>query len=184
MTEDLIRYDIIAQDALRSVVRTVLRGVAKDGMPGDHHFYISFATQAPGVRLSSRLHEKYPETMTIVLQHQYWDLEITEHAFSVGLSFDGIPEKLLIPFSAIQRFLDPSVEFGLEFSMADETSPFLSGEMGDHDAEEMAADGAADTASDAKAADGETAAAPANESDDDSSSGAEVVSLDAFRKKT
>jgi hypothetical protein len=115
MAEDLIRYDILAQDALRGVVRKVLSEVSRTGLPGEHHFYISFLTRAPGVRISTRLLSQYPEEMTIVLQHQYWDLTVTEHAFEVGLSFNGVPERLLVPFSALKGFLDPSVQFGLQF---------------------------------------------------------------------
>lgn len=118
MSVDHIRYDLLAQEALRSVVRRVLLDVAKDGLPGDHHFYISFDTRAPGVRLSQRMREKYPEEMTIVLQHQFWDLNVTDVSFEVGLSFGGIPEKLLIPFSALKGFFDPSVKFGLQFELA------------------------------------------------------------------
>lgn len=117
MPEDLIRYDILAQDALRGVVRKVLAEVAKTGLPGDHHFYITFETRAPGVRISSRMLAQYPEDMTIVLQHQFWDLSVSEQAFEVGLSFHGVPERLLVPFTAIKRFADPSVQFGLEFEM-------------------------------------------------------------------
>jgi hypothetical protein len=115
MAEDLIRYDILAQDALRGVVRKVLSEVARTGLPGEHHFFISFMTRAPGVRVSSRLLQQYPEEMTIVLQHQFWDLTVTEHAFEVGLSFSGVPERLLVPFTALKGFLDPSVQFGLQF---------------------------------------------------------------------
>lgn len=115
MADDHIRYDILTQDALRGVVRKVLAEVAKTGLPGDHHFYVTFATQAPGVRISSRLLEEYPEQMTIVLQHQFWDLTVTEHALEVGLSFHGIPERLLVPFTAVQAFMDPSVQFAVTF---------------------------------------------------------------------
>jgi hypothetical protein len=115
MAEDLIRYDILAQDALRGVVRKVLSEVSRTGLPGEHHFFISFMTRAPGVRVSSRLLQQYPEEMTIVLQHQFWDLTVTEHAFEVGLSFSGVPERLLVPFTALKGFLDPSVQFGLQF---------------------------------------------------------------------
>jgi hypothetical protein len=118
MTVDHIRYDLLAQEALRSVVRRVLSDAARDGLPGDHHFYISFDTRAPGVRLSQRMREKYPEEMTIVLQHQFWDLVVTEAGFEVGLSFGGVPEKLVIPFSALKGFFDPSVKFGLQFELA------------------------------------------------------------------
>ncbi|GJE29740.1 SspB family protein [Methylobacterium organophilum] len=115
MAEDLIRYDLLVQDALRGVVRKVLSDAARDGLSGEHHFYISFRTEAPGVRMSQRLREKYPQDMTIVLQHQFWDLGVTEHAFEVGLSFSGVPERLLIPFDALSGFFDPSVQFGLKF---------------------------------------------------------------------
>jgi hypothetical protein len=115
MTKDLIRYDLLVQEALKGVVRKVLIDAGKDGLPGEHHFYVSFRTDFPGVRLSSRLREKYPQEMTIVLQHQFWDLGITDHAFEVGLSFSGVPERLLIPFDALTGFFDPSVQFGLKF---------------------------------------------------------------------
>jgi hypothetical protein len=119
MGQDLIRYDVLAQDALRGVIRKVLSEVVKTGLPGDHHFFITFLTSAPGVRLSSRLREKYPELMTIVVQHQYWDLSVNETAFEVGLSFSDIPERLLVPFSAIRGFYDPAVNFELEFDVRD-----------------------------------------------------------------
>ncbi len=112
---DQIRYDLLTQQALRGVVRTVLADVAKKGLPGDHHFFISFNTGAEGVRISERLRAQYPQEMTIILQHQFWDLAVSEHGFDVGLSFGGIMEKLAIPFDAINGFFDPSVQFGLQF---------------------------------------------------------------------
>ncbi len=112
---DHIRYDLLTQQALRGVVRNVLTDTAKKGLPGDHHFYISFQTHADGVRLSDRLRAQYPEEMTIILQYQFWDLEVTEQGFEVGMSFGGIPEKLYVPFGAITGFFDPSVQFGLQF---------------------------------------------------------------------
>jgi hypothetical protein len=117
MPQDLIRYDLIVQDALKGVVRKVLTDAASQGMPGEHHFYISFRTQDPGVRISQRLRDKYPDEMTIVLQHQFWDLVVTEHSFEVGLSFSGIPERLLVPFDSLTGFFDPSVQFGLKFEV-------------------------------------------------------------------
>lgn len=120
MTDDLIRYDLLVQDALKGVVRRVLSDAAKEGLAGDHHFYVSFRTDFPGVRLSQRLREKYPQDMTIVLQHQFWDLGITEHTFEVGLSFSGVPERLLVPFDALTGFFDPSVQFGLKFEVQGE----------------------------------------------------------------
>ena len=113
--EDLIRYDVLAQEALRSVVRKVLQEVARTGLPGEHHFYITFDTHYSGVRMSNRMRERYPDEMTIVVQHQFWDLETTDNGFSLGLSFDGIPESMNIPYSAIRGFFDPAVQFGLQF---------------------------------------------------------------------
>lgn len=113
-----IDYDALTQDALRGMVRTVLAQVAKNGLPGDHHFYVAFNTQAPGVVMSRRLKEKYPDEMMIVLQHRFWDLAVTEEAFEVKLSFDSIPERLHIPFEALKVFFDPSVRFTLQFGDA------------------------------------------------------------------
>jgi uncharacterized protein len=115
MSTDLIRYDLRVQEALRGVVRRVLADAARDGISGDHHFYISFATGAEGVRLSNRLRQQYPDRMTIVLQHQFWDLNVDEHGFEVGLSFKNVPERLYVPFDALMEFYDPSVQFGLKF---------------------------------------------------------------------
>jgi hypothetical protein len=112
---DQIRYDLLTQQALRGVVRSVLTDTAKKGLPGDHHFYISFDTRADGVRLSDRLRAQYPDEMTIILQHQFWDLKVGDEGFEVGLSFGGIPERLTVPFDAINGFFDPSVQFGLQF---------------------------------------------------------------------
>src|SRR5262249_39642885 len=120
-----IDYEALAQDALRRIVRSVLMHVAKSGLPGNHHFYIAFNTNAPGVGLSPRLKEKYPEEMTIVLQHRFWDLSVSEEQFEVKLTFDAIPERIVIPFAAIKVFFDPSVPYGLQFEGSD-----LAGEMG------------------------------------------------------
>lgn len=122
MATDLIRYDLLVQEALRSVVRRVLTEAARDGLPGDHHFFISFRTQAPGVRLSARMREQYPQEMTIVLQHQFWDLTVSEIGFEVGLSFHGKSETLAIPFTAVTGFFDPSVDFGLKFEVDTEAA--------------------------------------------------------------
>ena len=115
MATDHIRYDILAQEALRGVMRDVLTDAAKNGLPGEHHFYISFDTKADGVRMSDRLREQHPQDITIILQHQFWDLAVTDDHFEVGLSFNGVPEKLLVPFEAVKGFFDPSVQFGLQF---------------------------------------------------------------------
>lgn len=114
-----IDYEALQSDAMRSVVRAVLARTAKSGLPGDHHFYISFDTTAAGVSLSKRLKEKYPTEMTIVLQHRFWDLAVSEERFEVKLTFDGIPERLVVPFAALKVFFDPSVRFGLQFEDAE-----------------------------------------------------------------
>ncbi|BCH54755.1 SspB family protein [Agrobacterium vitis] len=168
MGQDHIRYDILAQDALRGVIRKVLTEVAATGrLPGEHHFFITFLTGAPGVRISQHLKAKYAEQMTIVIQHQFWDLKVTDSLFEVGLSFSDTPEKLVIPFNAIRGFYDPSVNFELEFDVPqveeDETSAEIT-------AYPLAAESE-------KAEDG-TADKPEGEKKEGS-----VVSLDAFRKK-
>jgi hypothetical protein len=117
MSVDHIRYDLLTQDALRGVIRTVLTGAAVKGLQGEHHFFITFDTRVDGVRMSARLRASYPGEMTIVLQHQFWDLTVGEDHFDVGLAFNGIPERLHVPFKAIKAFMDPSVPFGLEFTV-------------------------------------------------------------------
>lgn len=180
MAEDHIRYDILAQEALRGVMRKVLAEVARTGLPGNHHFFITFLTGAPGVRISPRLREKYPEQMTIVIQFQYWDLKVSDTGFEVGLSFSDVPERLEIPFSAVRGFYDPSVNFELEFDVKTEAPAEAEAKPAKPQAE--ASKPAAPTKkSDARKKPAETAketpaATPAAKS-------AEVVSLDSFRKK-
>ena len=193
MPVDHIRYDLLAQEALRSVVRRVLSDVARDGLPGDHHFYISFDTRAPGVKLSQRMREKYPEEMTVVLQHQFWDLIVTDTTFEVGLSFGGEPERLVIPFSALKGFFDPSVKFGLQFELASDSEEEIEAEPVEplrpagFSATPRPFRGAASepTLASAKREDGETTetTAETDEADARPSGGAEVVQLDMFRKK-
>ena len=114
--DSLIPYDEIVQDALRAVVGRVLRQIeGHDSLPGEHHFYITFKTQAPGVAIPGHLIAKFPDEMTIVLQHRFWDLIISDDRFEVKLTFDGIPERLVVPFAAIKVFIDPSVRYGLQF---------------------------------------------------------------------
>ena len=114
----MIDYDALQQDALRGIVRAALQQISKTGLPGEHHFYISFLTHGPGVVVSKRLKEKYPHEMTIVLQHRFWDLLVSDERFEVKLTFDGIPERLVVPYAAIKVFIDPSVHFGLQFEEA------------------------------------------------------------------
>jgi uncharacterized protein len=170
MAEDLMRYDQLAQNALRGVVRDALRKIQKSGLPGEHHFYIAFNTKYPGVGLSPRIAERYPREMTVVLQHQYWNLNIYEDRFEVELSFDNIPEKLIVPFNSIKGFLDPSVQFGLQFEAVpvEEVAGAKTGEVID-----MTNKSGGDQTTD-------EAAIPGSET---AESEKKVVSLDAFRKK-
>ncbi|MEQ1499535.1 MAG: ClpXP protease specificity-enhancing factor SspB [Novosphingobium sp.] len=115
--DSLIPYDEIVQEALRAVVGRVLGQIETTGgdLPGAHHFYITFKTTAPGVNIPTHLKERFPDEMTIVLQNKFWELTVLEDQFSVGLSFGGVPSKLVVPFSAITAFVDPAVDFGLQF---------------------------------------------------------------------
>jgi hypothetical protein len=114
--ESLIPYDEIVQEALRDVVGRVLGEVERaGGLPGDHHFYITFKTRLPGVQIPKHLVERFPDEMTIVLQHRFWDLKVEQNAFSVGLSFGGVPSTLRVPFAAVTDFVDPAVDFSLKF---------------------------------------------------------------------
>lgn len=157
-SQDLMRYDLMAQEALKGVVRKSLEIAGKEGLPGEHHFYISFRTDAPGVQISDRLKEQYPEEITIVLQHQFWDLDASEKGFSVNLSFNKVPERLVVPFSALLGFFDPSVQFGLQFAQG----------------EDAAADEELEPAQEPGTEDAESPAP--------GEAGGDVVSLDAFRK--
>lgn len=171
MATDHIRYDVLARDALREVLRKVLSDAAAHGLPGEHHFFITFLSGAEGVKLSPRLLAQYPDEMTIILQHQFWDLVVHEEHFEVGLSFGGIPERLTVPFSAIKSFFDPSVQFGLQFETSEEATK------------------SAPSAPAAPAQSNASAPARAEEAVEDadvapkSGDGAEVVRLDRFRKK-
>jgi hypothetical protein len=186
MALDHIRYDILAQAALRGVVRTVLAEAAKKGLPGEHHFKITFNTMALGVRLSERMRARFPQEMTIVLQHQFWDLTVTEQGFEVGLSFGGIPEKVGVPFDAVTAFYDPAVQFGFQFETVEVAT------AGDGNAEPQAAEGAPAAATKQPAV-GDTKpeslptpppSAPALPvAPGPESQGGEVVRLDRFRKK-
>ena len=197
MSEDLIRYDVLAQEAMRGVVRKVLTEVAQTGLPGDHHFFITFDTNYPGVRVSSRVRQQYPDEMTVVLQHQFWDLNVTDTTFEVGLSFNSVPERLLIPFRAITAFVDPHANFGLKLEAGaeddqSEAKPALAepDPVSALPAPEMEALNDSDQIT-KPAALAETAEGGVDDPSDDGDpkhpadpqSGAEVVSLDAFRKK-
>ncbi|MGE0749567.1 MAG: SspB family protein [Variibacter sp.] len=190
MAVDHIRYDLLVRGALRDVVRGVLADVARNGLPGDHHFYVAFDTRVEGVGISSRLRTQYPEEMTIVLQHQFWDLKVSEIGFEVGLSFNGVPERLVVPFDALKGFADPSVQFGLEFEVAlDKTKdgepalPATDAKPGAARSKPQRAENEKDTKPVSAPA---PAPLPAAENDSEPgkpSGGAEVVRLDRFRKK-
>jgi hypothetical protein len=169
MATDHIRYDVLARDALRGVLRRVLTDAAEHGLPGEHHFFITFLSTAEGVKLSPRLLAQYPQEMTIILQHQFWDLTVSEDRFEVGLSFGGVAERLVVPFNAIKSFFDPSVKFGLQFEPSD-----------------VATEAPAANLPAVPAAPGLPVAAPASEEPEEPAKpgdGAEVVRLDRFRKK-
>lgn len=215
--EGTIDYESLMQDAMRDIVRRVLLIAANEGLPGEHHFYISFDTLAPGVILSKRLRDKYAEEMTIVLQHRFWDLEVNQDRFEVKLTFDGIPERLVIPYNAIKVFFDPSIRYGLQFDTADllqdprpsqgmggRETPFEAVSRDINPVEELDAgdqdtDGPVPTeddlikrtvpaivatrASDNQSTGDQDEAAVEEDAEEEQQAGAEIVSLDAFRKK-
>jgi len=168
---DLMRYDLLAQDALRTVIRKALEQAASpQGVPGEHHFYISFQTHAPGVSVPTDLAERYPDEMTIVIQHQFWELAVGEAGFSVVLRFGGQPKKLTVPYAAVTRFHDPSVPFALQFDPVE----IAEIPQGDMEPPEMLHPRE------------KTAAPPGSASGDDpvpEGDGPKIVSLDQFRKK-
>ncbi len=186
---DQIRYDLLTQQALRGVVRSVLTDTAKKGLPGDHHFYISFDTKADGVQMSDRLRAQYPDEMTIILQHQFWDLKVSEDEFEVGLSFGGVPEHLAVPFEAINGFFDPSVQFGLQFeevAEGEERSAPANVQEPVTKKKRSPSNPSPVPASDAPAARTTapgSAPPPKREKSEKPAGGGEVVRLDRFRKK-
>ncbi|MFO1137038.1 MAG: ClpXP protease specificity-enhancing factor SspB [Rhodoblastus sp.] len=190
MATDHIRYDLLVQDAFRGIFRKVLIDAAQHGLPGEHHFYITFKTGAPGVVMSDRLRAEYPEQMTIILQHQFWDLRVHDTGFEVGLSFRRVPEKLEIPFAAVTGFFDPSVNFGAEFTAeeaeaargeGEAKAPVLAAVPSAEPVEDKPAEKpAAPAPQPARSSAPEPAADPQAEPAGDSP---KVVSIDAFRKK-
>ena len=199
MPVDHIRYDILVQEALRGMVRNVLADTAKGGLGGDHHFFVTFDTTAEGVKLSDRLRERYPEEMTIVLQHQFWDLKVTDELFEVGLSFGGVAERLVVPLVAIKAFADPSVQFTLQFETLAEAGEEAEDEAESSEAVKPKAPAAKKGANQQEAAkEPARTSVPASpppeaprteagaakpDAGPDKSGGAEVVRLDRFRKK-
>ena len=199
MSDDHIRYDDLTQEALLGVVRSVLQDIAKSGLPGDHHFYIVLDTQVEGVTVSNRLKEQYPDEITIVLQYQFWDLEVGDDRFEVKLSFNNRPERLVVPFKAIKAFFDPSVRFGLQFGVPgaanDESGqtasvPAIVKQNDDIMPTPVMTDPAADPALEPaieQIVDGDGDGEPEEElevvENNAENAVAEVVELDAFRKK-
>lgn len=186
MPNDLIRYDLLVQEALCGVVKKVLGDVARHGLPGDHHFYITFRTHAPGVRLSTRMREQYPEEMTIILQHQFEDLKVTDHTFEVGLSFKGVPEILLVPFEALTGFFDPSVPFNFKFEPQPSVDGDEAGEPGAPAPGPRALPAPATVLAAVPKADKAASVAvkpPAEAAGTGPTETTKVVSIDAFRKK-
>ena len=206
MPVDSIRYDLLTQDALRGVIRTVLTHAATKGLPGDHHFFITFDTRAEGVRMSPRLKASYPEEMTIVLQHQFWDLMVAEEDFEVGLAFNGIRERLHVPLKAVKAFQDPSVQFVLQFTVEPEagaakteapvvaavparerknSKPELKQEVRREPKQEPKQEPKPELKQGLKAAEPQEAPAPAKgkKGDPAPATTGEVVRLDRFRKK-
>lgn len=164
MSNDMMRYDLMAQDALRGVVRSALQFVAREGLPGEHHFYIAFDTNHQGVEISDELHERYPDEMTIVVQHQYWDLEVHEDHFEISLTFSKILERLVVPYAAVKGFVDPSVQFVLQFQSIEDDAALPAPDA----MKQLPPTGTADD--------------PVDEAKAKDEPG-QVVSLDAFRKK-
>lgn len=181
MTKDWLRYDRMVEDALRGVVRRALTEVASSGLPGDHHFYLTFRTTESGVHIAQALRSQYPKEMTIVLQHQFWGLEVNEDHFAVTLSFGGKHERLVVPYRAVVSFADPSVKFGLQFESA------VAGDATEGEGVDTAK-GRTVTPKDLNdlprsVVRAEAAGDAAEKASDAAKSGAQILALDAFRKK-
>ena len=138
--DSLIPYDEIVQDALRAVVGRVLGQISEGGLPGAHHFYITFKTTAPGVSIPRSLYERFPDEMTIVLQNKFWDLKVEDHGFEVGLTFNQVPAHLVVPFSAVTAFADPALEFALHFPTTAEADAIPAHEEAENDRPAVAAE--------------------------------------------
>jgi hypothetical protein len=181
MADDLMRYDLLVQEALRRVVRMSLARVERSGLPGGHHFFITIDTRHPGVRMSDRLRKKYDPEITIVLQHQYWGLAVHERHFEVELSFDNIPEPLVIPFEAVKGFFDPAVQFGLQFADVTDDQRKEIADIGEPPLPETPA--AETSPAGVRNSAPPDASGPEGVEPDEPPPGEKVVSLDKFRKK-
>jgi len=186
MTDDQMRYDQMVETALRGVVREALTRTLNEGLPGEHHFYLTFRTQAPGVSIPDYLHDQYPEEMTIVMQHQFWDLIVEDSFFSITLSFKNRPAELRVPYAALSAFVDPSVKFGLQFNVETGSNVMVPAIRSEGDLVPVPDN----TPTANEGVDGH----PGGDSDDsgdagpkgdpeEDGDGAEVVNLDQFRKK-
>jgi len=186
MADNELNYDRMMEDAHRSVIGRALSHAAKHGLSGDHHFYITFLTDRPGVEVPDHLRSQYPSEMTIVLQHQFWGLDVGEEAFGVTLSFSDVPERLTIPFSAISAFADPSGRFGLQFDSGqaeegDAVAPVAAPEQRQQPVELSTADSSAANAEEAS-----SSSEPADDDaadEDEAPAGGKVIMLDPYRKK-
>jgi len=186
MPTDLIRYDLLVQDALRSVVRKVLSDTARAGLLGDHHFNIAFKTHAPGVVVPPAIKSRFPDEMSIILQHEFWDLVVTQEAFEVSLHFSRKPERLTVPFDAITGFTDPSVPFGFKLEprlngQLDEARP--PGAASVRSPQSVSSPSSTKPASAKPAEVAPTKPAASVDKATESAGAAKVVSIDAFRKK-
>jgi hypothetical protein len=186
MSEGSIAYARLVEAALMGVVRRVLADTARDGVEPPHHFYITFRTDHPDVDMPAELRQRYRQEMTIVLQHQFWDLEVGEERFAVTLSFSGRPHRLSVPFSAVKVFADPGVEFGLQFTLADAEADGEAEPGAEAPAPIMPLGGRAEPRpadENAPVADGVDAGQEAAGDEDGEDKGAEIVTLDRFRKR-
>ncbi len=182
MSTDLIRYDLLVQDALRSVVRRVLADTSRSGLTGDHHFNIAFKTQAPGVIVPSTIKARFPDEMSIILQHEFWDLTVSPDAFEVSLNFSRRPERLTVPFDAITGFTDPSVPFGFKLEPRAPGEPSAA-EPAPAPAPQREPKSAPVPAGKSERAPAAASEAPTSENGTERPAAAKVVSIDAFRKK-
>ena len=197
MSKDLFGYNTLVENGLRSVVREALRRVAEEGWPGTHHAYITFKTAAPGVEVPDFLSTRYPDELTIVLQHQFWGLEVEDDHFSVTLSFNKVGHRIVVPFAALTSYADPSIKFGLQFGQAqkpagkakakrrqapaavpEEVAPKANGEKVVPDPEELS-----EESGEAQAEGGDGASTEESGDVSTEAGGEKVVALDQFRKK-
>lgn len=183
MVDSGLKYDAMVERALRGVLRETLNHVAEHGLPGDHHLYITFRTEHPGVDMPAQLRERYPGEMTIVLQYQFWGLEVGDDNFAVTLSFSDVPERLDIPFQAVIAFADPSVRFGLQFDGSSANREAGGGQLAEIETLPVRKNELKETVTGKPRPDAEAASNEAAEGDPKETPAHKVVTLDTFRKK-